>query len=118
MTYNTIAYFFYLPFTIALTWWVGKDLNRKGAHLLLAAFGDLVLVKTINRFLLLGYYLLNIGYAVLSLSLFPRLENLAQMLSVLGFRVGIIMTSLAIIHYFNILVIQLYSYQIKKFFHV
>ena len=118
MTYNTIAYLFYLPFTIALTWWVGKDLNRKGAHLLLDAFGDATLVNTINRFLLLGYYLLNIGYAVLSLSLFPYLVSMAQLLSVLCFRIGIIMTSLAIIHYFNILVIQLFSVQIKRFFQV
>jgi hypothetical protein len=118
MTYNTIAYLFYLPFTIGITWWVGKDLNRKGAYLLWAAFEDNALVNTINRFLLLGYYLLNIGYAVLSLSLFPRLESSVQLFSVLAFRVGIIMSSLAIIHYINILVIHLFSVQIKKFLHI
>jgi hypothetical protein len=103
---------------MVLTWWVGKDLHRNGAYLLLEAFGESALVNTINRFLLLGYYLLNIGYAVLSLSLFPQLDSMAQMLSVLGFRVGIILSSLAIIHYINILVIQLFSVQIKKFFQV
>ena len=115
MTYNEIAYLLYLPFTVFLTWWVGKNLHQKGVFLLRESFGDSPLINTINKFLLLGYYLINIGYAVLSLSLFPKLIGYAQLVSVLGFRLGFIMSSLAIIHYFNILVIRFFPVEIKKF---
>lgn len=118
MSYNTLAYLIYLPFTLILTIWVGRDLHQKGVGLLTNALGDAPLVKVVNQFLLLGYYLLNIGYAAVCLSLFPSISNLLELSEALASRIGFILFSLALIHYFNILIIHHYPHWIKKFIHI
>jgi hypothetical protein len=118
MSYNILAYFIYLPFTFILTIWVGRDLHQKGVGLLTNALGDSPLVKVVNQFLLLGYYLLNIGYAAVCLSFFPSISNFKDLIDALAFRLGFILFSLALIHYFNILIIHHYPQWIKKFIHI
>jgi hypothetical protein len=115
--YNLIAYSIYLPITAYITLVIGKDLNQKGEILLLHSFGHKVdLVQTLNRFLLIGYYLLNLGYAAISLNLFEQLYSLQEVFEALVLRIGVILISLGLVHYMNLFVFTKYAQKIQQLF--
>ncbi len=115
--YNLLAYLIYLPITAYITIVIGKDLNTKGETLLLSSFNNNAsLVQTVNRFLLIGYYLLNLGYAAISLNLFNDLYSLMDVFEALQIRIGVILMSLGLVHYFNLLVFTYFSKTIQKLF--
>ncbi len=115
--YNLIAYSIYLPITAYITLVIGKDLNQKGEVLLLHSFGQKVaLVQTLNRFLLIGYYLLNLGYAAISLNLFEPLYSLQEVFEALVLRIGVILISLGAVHFMNLFVFTKYAPKIQQLF--
>ncbi|MGN6477168.1 MAG: hypothetical protein ACTHKV_08080, partial [Flavipsychrobacter sp.] len=60
-----ILYSFYLVITICVTIWVARTLFRNGKLFLIDIFhGDKDLAQAVNNLLLVGFYLINIGYAV------------------------------------------------------
>ncbi len=65
---NTIAYILYLIITYIITVRVGFIFYRNGRVFILELLHqDVQLTDFINRILLTGYYLLNLGYAALML---------------------------------------------------
>jgi len=73
-------------------------------------YHDEEFVKAINNLLLLGYYLVNIGYVLLVISFWEPIQSVAQMLQVLSTRIGGILLLLAILHYFNIAALSVWHY--------
>jgi hypothetical protein len=63
----------------------------------------------INELLLIGYYLFNIGYAFLKLRQWEKVNNLETLFSSLATSIGVLIFILALVHYFNMLVIYLLS---------
>ncbi len=113
---NVTVYIIYLTITLFITFYVGRDLHKKGAILLQEELQDQSLVLIINRFLLLGYYLLNMGYAALVLSSFPSIHGIPQLISALALRIGIVAFSLGLIHFFNLYMIHFQTNLIRKLF--
>lgn len=67
---NLAVYCFYLAISLLLTIHIGKLLNQNGLVFLTHQLaGDKALALTINNLLLIGYYLINIGYILLVLNL-------------------------------------------------
>ncbi|WP_179008744.1 hypothetical protein [Winogradskyella forsetii] len=64
------------------------------------------LVTSINKLLLIGYYLLNIGYAILTIAYWEHLENAIDMINSLSITIGRIVILLAIMHYNNIVILK------------
>ena len=65
MSYILICYSVYLILTVILTVWVARTLFRNGKVFLIDIFhGNEELAKAVNNLLLVGFYLVNIGYAV------------------------------------------------------
>ena len=70
MDYHVTSYIIYLPVTVALTAWVGHKLFKNGKLFLLDIFEqNQALAESINQLLLVGFYLINIGYAVYTLAI-------------------------------------------------
>lgn len=63
----------------------------------------------INKTLLIGYYLLNLGYMTVSILSWEVVDSKLGVINVVSERVGIIMVTLALMHYFNIAVISLFG---------
>ncbi|MCW3103560.1 MAG: hypothetical protein JWO09_2000 [Bacteroidetes bacterium] len=106
MNYNVITYCLYLLITLFVVVYVGNMLFRNGCPFLLNTFGGNVqLADAINRILLAGYYLINIGYAVIVLKVWKQVASLQEMLDVLGNKAGTIILGLGIIHMFNVVVL-------------
>ena len=71
MNYTILTYSIYLPTTVLLTIWVARTLFKNGRVFLVEIFHrDEVLADSVNKLLLVGFYLVNVGYAVYTLNLF------------------------------------------------
>jgi len=69
------CYVGYLLISLAVTVWVARTLHKNGQVFLVDAFhGNAELADTVNHLSVVGLYLVNIGYAVLTLT---TTENLA-----------------------------------------
>ena len=65
-----LAYALYLAITIGITIWVARTLSRNGIVFLIQCFGhDAELARSTNHLLVVGFYLVNIGFITLTLSL-------------------------------------------------
>ena len=107
---NTLAYILYLLITYIITVHVGLRFYRNGKVFILALLqGDERLTNFINRVLLVGYYLLNLGYVALSISLWRTLHSWEEVLTSVGIMTGKIMIMLAVMHYVNMAAILLIS---------
>jgi glucan phosphoethanolaminetransferase (alkaline phosphatase superfamily) len=114
---NLIGYLIYLPITFYITFYVGRVLYRSGEAYLNNIFdNDTALCRASNNFLLTGYYLLNLGYATVSVTWWNKIENAGQLVNELSFRLGFIITLLGIIHYFNMYVFWRFAPKLKHLF--
>ncbi len=107
MNLNIITYCIYLPIIIFITIRIGWICYKNGELFLINLFEDKAIVKSINNLLLLGYYLTNIGYAIITMSYWETLNNVADILSSLTYTLGKIVLILATLHYNNIFWLQL-----------
>lgn len=63
-----ITYAVYLVVSIAMTVWVARTLHKNGRIFLVDSFGgNAPLADSVNHLLVVGFYLINIGYVSLAL---------------------------------------------------
>jgi hypothetical protein len=75
---------------------------KNGEIFLLNIFKDERLVININNLLLLGYYLINLGYVVMTISNWEKMNNTIDIINSLTHTIGKIIIILAILHYNNV----------------
>jgi hypothetical protein len=103
MNYIIITYCFYLTITIALTIWVARTLFKNGKVFLVDIFhGNKELADSVNNLLLVGFYLVNIGYAVYTLQVTSSINNFQEVIEKLSVKVGFIILILGAMHFFNL----------------
>mgnify|MGYP001275721519 FL=1 len=103
MNYIIITYCFYLVITIALTVWVARTLFRNGKVFLVDIFhGNKELADSVNNLLLVGFYLINIGYAVYTLQVTGSISNFQEVIERLSLKIGLIILILGAMHFFNL----------------
>jgi len=103
MNYIIITYSFYLIITIALTIWVARTLFKNGKVFLIDIFhGSKELADSVNNLLLVGFYLINIGYAVYTLQVTGSIVNTQQVIEKLSLKIGLIILILGAMHFFNL----------------
>jgi hypothetical protein len=115
MDFNLIGYAIYLSITAIIILWVGKICYRNGNVFvgeLLPGHEDLC--KRTNQVLLVGYYLLNIGYCAITLVQWHTIETLPDLVETIAQKVATIICIISALHYFNIFLIANY---IKKLIH-
>lgn len=70
MNYTVITYLIYLVVSITLTAWVARTLFHNGRIFLVDCFlGKEDLADSVNRLLVVGFYLVNAGFIALYLKL-------------------------------------------------
>ena len=66
--YTVYAYVIYLVVSVVLTIWVARTLFKNGRIFLVDAFhGNEKMADSVNHLLVVGFYLINIGYVTLAL---------------------------------------------------
>ena len=97
-----LGYLLYLLISIALTLWVGQTLFRNGRVFLLRLLDkDDGLTDAVNMMLLVGFYLVNIGAAVLFLSQGRVPSTALELVEYLSSKIGLVLLILGIMHFGN-----------------
>ena len=105
MTPIVWTYLSYLLISVLLTVWVARTLHKKGRIFLVDAFGgNEALADSVNHLLVVGFYLINIGYVALALKEGTRPSNLQEVVELLSTKLGIVLLVLGAMHFFNLFV--------------
>ncbi|WP_344925679.1 hypothetical protein [Aquimarina addita] len=104
----------YLTITALLIIKVGQRCYQHGNTFVMHLVpGDKDFCLRINNILLIGYYLINIGYAVITLSGWSTINSIEQMIESISNRTATIICILAVLHYFNLFWITKFIKNIK-----
>lgn len=108
MNYNLLSYLVYAVLMSTIIIRVGSLCYRNGNVYVSKLMPDnLELSIYINKVLLAGYYLVNIGYTVYMISTWDTIKNGQEMISHIATHASQIILLLALLHYMNIIGIQL-----------
>ena len=100
--YLVPAFLIYLAVSLALTVWVARTLSRNGIVFLKECFGhDDALANSTNHLLVVGFYLVNLGWILLTLRYGTAPETLAQTITFLSSKIGLVVVVLGAMHFFN-----------------
>ena len=100
------CYISYLVISIVVTVWVARTLYRSGRVFLLDAFrGNAELADSVNHLLVVGFYLINVGYIAIALKTTSALATLREAIELESTKIGIVLLMLGAMHFFNILVL-------------
>ena len=104
-TYLVPTYAIYLVLSVVLTVWVAKTLHHHGRVFLITAFhGDEKLADSVNHLLVVGFYLVNLGWVTMALKTSESPADVAGVFELLSTKLGIVLLVLGGMHFFNIYV--------------
>ena len=117
MTFATVNYIAYIAISAGLTIWVAHTLSTRGRVFLVEFLrGNGTLADSINHLLVVGFYLVNLGYAMLAMSYGEKPETVDGVLEALSFKVGLVMLVLGATHFFNMSMIARLGRRLDAFF--
>ena len=92
----------YVVLSLAFTVSVGQSLYRNGLPFLLECWGQAETAAAVNRFFLVGFYLLNLAFVLLILKYGPTGTSLETSLEILGGRIGLVALVMGGMHFNNL----------------
>jgi len=105
MTPIVWTYLSYLLISISLTIWVARTLHKNGRIFLVDSFlGNEALADSINHLLVVGFYLVNLGFVTLALKSGDKPSDLQGVLETLSTKIGWVLLVLGFMHFFNLLI--------------
>jgi hypothetical protein len=100
---TVVTYLIYLAVTIPVTVWVARALHRYGEVFLDDVFGgDSHLAHAVNQLLVIGFYLLNLGYVSLFMTSHGSVGDTRRVFEVLSVKVGAVAIVVGLIHFANL----------------
>lgn len=98
-----IAYLIYLAVTVPLVVYVARTLSKHGDIFLREVFhGNDALASAVNHLLVVGFYLLNLGYVALFLRADRTVRGGEEVLELVSRKVGIVAIVLGVVHLANV----------------
>ena len=95
-------YIAYFLISLAMTIWVARTLHKNGRMFLVDAFsGNQQMADSVNHLLVVGFYLVNIGFILLFLRVGEKPTDLVQGIEYISTKLGIVMLVLGGMHFFN-----------------
>src|SRR6266542_6443016 len=93
------TYVAYLLISIALTIWVARTLHKNGRVFLVDSFaGNEQLADSVNHLLVVGFYLINVGYVTLALKYGVTAVSAQECLEILSTKIGLVLLVLGFMH--------------------
>ncbi|MEP3422821.1 MAG: hypothetical protein ABJN35_13865 [Erythrobacter sp.] len=115
--YALFSYCAYLFISIALTVWVARTLSKNGFVFLTECFGhDQLLAASTNHLLVVGFYLVNLGWILLTLRFGAPPETAVGAVQFLSSKVGIVVVALGLMHFFNMNAIAKFGRKVGHWF--
>jgi len=98
-------YLIYITISIALTIWVAQTLHKNGRIFLVDVFaGNEAMADSVNHLLVVGFYLVNLGYVTLALKTDAPPTDTQQIIENLSSKVGVVLLVLGGMHFLNLFV--------------
>lgn len=102
MNDTVMAYLIYLPIALGMTIWVARTLQKNGRVFLVQAFrGNDQMADSVNHLLVVGFYLINIGFITAVLRYGTKPTNTQEMIEFLSTKLGVVLLVLGAMHFFN-----------------
>jgi hypothetical protein len=99
------TYLTYLVISVSLTIWVARTLHKRGSIFLVDAFhGNAELADSVNHLLVVGFYLINIGFVSLALKTAEVINTSRAAIELLSDKMGLVLLILGGMHFFNLYV--------------
>jgi hypothetical protein len=100
-----LLYALYVVITVTITVWVAHTLFKNGKVFLVDIFhGNKELADAVNNLLVVGFYLINIGYAVFTLRVFETVIYARELIEILSLKIGAIILILGCMHFLNMFI--------------
>jgi hypothetical protein len=96
-------YSLYLVLSIVLTVWVANTLYRNGHVFLVDVFdGDETMAHSVNHLLVVGFYLINLGFICLALKTAADVVTPRECIEALASKMGVVLLALGGMHFLNL----------------
>ncbi|MFJ7047413.1 hypothetical protein CTU88_35920 [Streptomyces sp. JV178] len=107
MDLTVVAYVIYLLVSVGLTVWVARTLSRNGRIFL----GDVLhgnekLADAVNHLLVVGFYLVNLGFVALYLNAEGTIESPREVFEEVSAKLGVVLLVLGALHLGNVFVLN------------
>jgi hypothetical protein len=103
--YIVPSYLVYLAISLGVTVWVAGTLHKNGRVFLVQTFhGNAELADSINHLLVVGFYLINLGYVALALKTSLPVDTARQAIELISDKIGAILLVLGTMHFLNLYV--------------
>ncbi len=110
MNLNLLSYLLFFPAMLGIAVCVAQVCHRHGRIWMLRIFhDDAAFVDAVNNILLVGCYVVNLGYIALCVANWEPITSVDEMLGALSDRIATILFTLAALHYQNIAVLLIWS---------
>ena len=104
----------YLGISVLVALLVGWTLHRNGRVFLVEVYqGNENLADSVNHLILVGFYLLSIGFVAVAIRLGAPALNLADAIPVLSTKVGIVLVVLGATHVINLWVFSRFRWRVR-----
>lgn len=100
MVFSHLAY---LGLSVGTTVWVARTLQKNGRTFLRElVLGNPEIADAVNNLLVVGFYLINIGYVALALQYGDRSDDPSRCIEIVSSKVGVVLLVLGCMHFFNL----------------
>src|SRR2546423_687269 len=101
-----VMYIGYLLLSAGLTAWVARVLFHNGQVFLDDALGDERLARSVNHLLVVGFYLVNLGYAAVAIRVSGVVVTASDAGETLSVKIGLVLLVLGAVHFSNLYVLS------------
>src|ERR1041385_3311105 len=102
MNATVYSYLLYITISVMLTIWVARTLHKNGRIFLVEAFrGNEQMADSVNHLLVVGFYLINIGFVPLALKYGDKPSTTQDAIEFLSTKIGLVLVVLGVMHFFN-----------------
>lgn len=102
MNTSLTIYAAYFLASLGMTIWVARTLHKNGRHFLIEAFSsNRDLADSVNHLLLVGFYLVNLGFILLFLRVGPKPADVVEGVEYISTKLGVVILILGSMHFFN-----------------
>lgn len=103
MDLTVVSYVIYLLISVGLTVWVARTLSRNGRIFLADVLhGNEKLAEAVNHLLVVGFYLVNLGFVALYLRDDTTIDNARGVFEALSKKLGVVLLVLGVMHLGNV----------------
>ncbi len=97
-----VTYAVYALISLGLTVWVAQTLHKNGKLFLVDAFhGNEAMADAVNHLLLVGFYLVNVGFVALFLRFGDTPTDAQSSVEYISTKIGVVLLVLGGMHFFN-----------------